>query len=124
MNLANTDRIKYRETLLVIVLGFLLLYLILNREWMLYVALVTGIAGMLSLHLNHWLHLGWFFLGEKLGFVVNKIVLGAVFFIVLLPMGMLSKLFRKDILNLKSSGKSGYHQRDHLYQPEDFENMW
>ena len=124
MKLADTDKIKYRETLLVIVLGFSLLYLILNREWMLYVALTTGVAGMLSIHLNRWIHLGWFLLGEKLGFVVNKIVLGAIFYFVLVPMGFLSKLFRKDIMNLKSSGESAYHQRDHLYHPDDFENMW
>ena len=124
MKQADTDKIKYRETLLVIVLGFSLLYLIFNREWMLYISLATGVAGMLSLHLNRWIHLGWFFLGEKLGFVVNKIVLGAIFYLVLVPMGFLSKLFRKDIMNLKSPGKSAYHQRDHLYRPADFENMW
>ncbi len=118
------DKAKYRETLLVIVLGFSVLYLILDRSWMLYTALATGIAGMLSLHLNRWIHIGWFFLGEKMGFVVGKVVLGAVFYIVLLPMGLLSRLFRKDIMNLRSPGKSGYYQRDHRYKPEDFENMW
>jgi len=124
MKIADTEKIKYRETLLVIVLGFALLSLILKRDWMLYVALGTGVAGMLSLYLNRWIHMGWFFLGEKLGFVVNKVVLGAVFFIVLMPMGLLSKLFRKDIMNLRLPEKSTYHHRDHTYGPDDIENMW
>ena len=118
------ERTRYRETLLVIVLGFSLLYLILDRNWMLYAALGLGIAGMLSVLLNRWIHITWFFIGEKLGFVVSKVVLGAVFYLVLLPMGLLSKLFRKDIFNLRYSGKSGYHRREHLYHPDDFENMW
>lgn len=124
MTIADNDKRKYRDTLLVIVLGFSILYLILDRDWMLYTGISAGVAGMLSIHLNRWIHLGWFFVGEKLGFVVSKVVLGAVFYIVLLPMGLLSQLFRKNGMNLRSSGKSGYFQRDHLYRPEDFENMW
>jgi hypothetical protein len=117
-------RARYRETLLVIVLGFTLLYLILDRNWMLYTALAAGIAGMLSVTLNRWIHTGWFFLGEKLGFVVSKVVLGAIFFIVLLPLGLLSRLFRKDMMDLRYRGQSTYHPRNHTYVPEDLENMW
>ncbi len=79
---------------------------------------------MLSIQLNRWIHMGWFFIGEKMGFVVSKVVLGAVFVAVLVPMGLLSRLFRNDIMNLHSPGKSGYHSRNHLYKPDDFENMW
>lgn len=124
MKAALSEKTRYRETLLVIVLGFSVLYVILDREWMLYVALATGIAGMISVVLNRWIHLGWFFLGEKMGFVVSKLVLGAVFYLILVPMGFLSGLFRKDIMNLRYSEKSGYFRREHLYGPEDFENMW
>jgi hypothetical protein len=118
------DRARYRETLLVIVLGFTVLYLLLDRNWLLYTALAAGIAGMLSLQVNRWIHQGWFFLGEKLGFVVGKIVLGAVFIVIVLPIGLLSRLLRKDIMNLRNRGTSCYHQRDHLYRPDDLENMW
>jgi len=120
----KTEKTKYRETLLVIVLGFSLLYLILEREWMFYLALGIGIAGMLSMKLNSWIHRGWFFLGEKMGWLVSKLVLGALFIIVLLPMSLLAALFRKEIMNLKSPEKSGFHRRDHNYAPRDLENMW
>ncbi|MCP4310119.1 MAG: hypothetical protein GY790_02550 [Bacteroidetes bacterium] len=121
---AQTERSKYRETLLVIVLGFSLLYLILDREWMLYVALGTGIIGMLSMKLNQWIHQGWLFIGEKLGFVVNKLVMGALYVAILLPISMLARIFRKDVMHLKPSTKSGFHKRDHLYEPDDLENTW
>lgn len=118
------ERTKYRETLLVIVLGFSLLYLILDRNWMLYTALGLGISGMLSSDLNRWIHMAWFFIGEKMGFVVSKVVLGALFFSVLIPISLLARIFRKDIMNLRSPRKSSFHQRDHLFEPGDFENMW
>jgi hypothetical protein len=118
------QKTAFRETLLVIVLGFMVLYLILGHLWMLYTAVVTGIAGMLSLTLNRWIHQAWFFAGEKLGFVVSRIILGAIYFLVLVPMGLLSRSFRKDPLDLKHRGESGFHRRDHVFRPEDLENMW
>ncbi|MDX2432966.1 MAG: SxtJ family membrane protein [Bacteroides sp.] len=120
----KTEQTRYRETLLVIVLGFSILYLITDREWMLYVALGTGIAGMISMKLNEWIHRAWFFLGEKMGWVVSKVILGALYIVILLPVSTLARISRKEIMNLKSPDKSGYHQRDHLYAPDDLENMW
>jgi hypothetical protein len=118
------ESVRYRETLLVIVLGFSLLYLFLDHTWLLYVAVLSGIPGLVSLRLNRWIHLGWYFIGEKLGFVVNKIVLGIIYLLVLVLMGMLSRLFRKDILNIQGKGGPAYHLRKHQYTPEDFENLW
>jgi len=122
--MVTNEPVRYRETLLVIVLGFLVLFLILDRQWMFYTALATGLAGMLSLRLNRWIHMAWFFLGEKMGFVIGKVVLSLVFFLVLVPVAWLSRLFRKDPLKLKARHQSTYHLRDHLYKAEDFENMW
>ena len=118
------QKIKYRETLLVLVLGFAILYLIFAHEWMLYTSVGLGILGMLSIHLNRWIHLGWTFIGEKLGFVVNKVVMGILYLAVLIPISMLARIFRKDIMHLKPGGKSSLHQRKHLYLPEDLKNPW
>jgi len=115
---------RYRETLLVIVLGFALLsFTRIGHEWMLYGALGLGVLGMLSMDLNRWIHQGWFFIGEKLGFVVSKVVLGALFMAILLPMALLSGIFRKDVMRLRSA-RGSYHRRDHLYEAKDLENMW
>ncbi len=116
--------VKVRETLLVIVLGFLVLHLIFEKDWMIYTSLVAGIAGMVSLRLNRWIHLFWFFLGEKLGFVVGKVVLGIVYLVVLLPMSFLARIFRKDLMNLRAPGKPAFTERDHEYNPDDFIDMW
>ncbi len=120
----KTENTKYRETLLVIVLGFSLLYLIMDREWMFYLSLGMGIVGMLSMKLNSWIHKGWLFLGEKMGWVMSKVLLGALYIVILLPVSFLAGLFRKEIMNLKSPEKSGFFRRDHEYVPGDLENMW
>lgn len=122
--LKDRELTRYRETLLVIVLGFSLLYLIFGRNWMLYTALGIGIPGIISVKINRLIHFAWFFIGEKLGFVVGKVVLGVIFFFILLPVSFLSRLFRKDMMNLKAPGNPRYHSRDHRYTPDDFINMW
>ena len=120
----KTLQTRYRETLLVIVLGFSILFLVTERDWMLYVALGSGVAGMLSMKLNGWIHHGWLFIGEKMGWVMSKLILGALYIAILLPVSALARISRKEIMNLKSPEKSGFHRRDHQFKPEDLENMW
>jgi hypothetical protein len=53
------------------------------------------------------------------------VILSAVFFLFLLPIAMLAKLFKKDLLQLKKTeGKSYYHERNHSYDRADLENPW
>lgn len=120
----ETDRAKVRETLLVIVLGFGLLYLWLDRTWMLYTALGAGLAGMVSLRLNRLIHQGWFFVGDRMGRIMSKLLLSVIFFLVLVPVSLLSRLFRKNGLRMKESANGTYHSRAHLFTADDFENMW
>jgi len=124
MIMAQKERSKYRETLLVIVLGFSLLYLIFNHLWMIYTAVSIGILGMLSIKINQWIHISWLFFGEKLGFVMNKLIMGALYFAILVPISLLARIFRKDIMHLKPSAKSGFFKRDHLYEANDLQNPW
>lgn len=105
-------------------LGFSILYLFTDREWMLYASVGMGILGLLSSQVNQWIHLIWLFIGEKLGYVVNKVVMGTLYMVVLLPISLLARIFRKDIMQLKPGTKSGMHQRNHLFGPGDFENPW
>ena len=132
MNLSNinhtrdgeTDRAKVRETLLVIVLGFGLLYVWMDRTWMLYTALGAGVAGMLSFRLNRLIHRGWLFLGDQMGRIMSKLLLSVIFFLVLVPVSLLSRLFRKNGLQMKKPANGTYHARAHLYTADDLENMW
>ena len=48
----------------------------------------------------------WIKLGEKIGHIIAPIIMFLIFIFVVTPIGLILKLFRKDILNLKFSKNS------------------
>jgi len=115
---------KTLEAMLVISTGFLVLYAIYKTEWMLYVAIGAGVIGIFINPLAVLVAKGWFKLGELLGFVVSKVVLTLLFYILLVPISLLHNLFNKDILALKRQNRSMWQSRDHKYVPNDLNNSW
>jgi hypothetical protein len=115
---------KILEATLVITTGFLLLFLIYGKQWMLYVSIGAGVSGILIKPLASLIAKAWFKLGDLLGFVVSKVVLATMFFIILVPVSFLHNIFNKDILQLKRTGKSLWKDRDHNYVPDDLKNSW
>lgn len=115
---------KTLEAILVMTTGFLVLYAIYRSEWMLYVAIGAGAIGLFINPLALLLAKGWFKLGELLGFVVSKVVLTLLFYLLLVPISLLHNLFNKDILALKRQDKSLWQNRDHEYVPNDLNNSW
>jgi len=104
--------------------GCIVLFLLFSLNWIWMVALAVGLAGMFSDKLTHWIHLAWFWIAEKLGYVTSKIVLGTLFVVVLLPLALLAKLFRKDFMLLKDRYPSYFVERPHVFQRKDLENPW
>jgi hypothetical protein len=71
--------------------------------------------------------LGWLKLAEVLGAVNSRILLGAIFFVFLTPIAVLSRLSRGDFLHLKrrvGADRSYWQRRDHAYTPEDLTKLW
>lgn len=69
----------------------------------------------------------WLGLSHLLGTVVSRILLTVVFFVLVLPVGLLRRLLAKDPLQLKKFGKgkeSVMKIRDHLYVPPDVEKPY
>jgi len=112
------------EAILVITTGFLLLFLIYEKTWLLYVSFGSGVTGIVIKPLAVLLAKGWFKLGEILGFVVSKVVLATMFFIILVPISFLYNIFNKDTLHLKRSDKSLWTKRNHRFVPDDLKNSW
>lgn len=64
----------------------------------------------------------WFGFSEKLGSVVSRIVLAIIYFIVVMPVGLLRKVLKKDSMMLKSFNKglpSSWVVREHKYSEKD-----
>tara|TARA_Y100000817_G_C16511768_1_gene391484 strand:+ start:221 stop:589 length:369 start_codon:yes stop_codon:yes gene_type:complete len=50
----------------------------------------------------------WFKFGIFLGKIVSPLVMGIIFFLLVTPIGILMRLFKKDLLNLKYNSKKSY----------------
>jgi hypothetical protein len=114
------------QSILAIAMGFLVIHILTHRNVFLWISLGVGVAALLSKWLAGTLAWGWLRLASGLGFVMSKVMLSIVYYVFLVPIALLARLFRKkDELQLKSSSQDSlYHTRDHLYMPEDFEKGW
>ena len=115
------------QSILVIVLGFLLLYFIFRWQGFLVISVVLGLPGLLSSYLRTYIVKGWEKLAKVLGFINSRIILSVIFFLILTPIALLSRLFSKDRMQLrrKRPEEDSYFKiREHEYGAEDFENPW
>ncbi len=67
-------------------------------------SLISLIAPLLLTPFNK----AWFLFGETMGKVVSPLVLGGIFFILLTPVALLTRLFGRDELRLKKRPVSTY----------------
>ncbi len=91
---------------------------------MLYTALGVGVTGILLKPLATIIAKGWYKLGDLLGFVVSNIVLALLFYIFLVPISLLYRLFNEDTFQLKKTDNSIWTNRDHEYSAGDLKNIW
>ncbi len=114
------------QSVLVILIGFLVLYAIFRWRGFLLIGGLLGIPGLLSPFLRNYILKGWNGFAKVLGFINSRIILSGIFFLILTPIALLSRLFSKDRMQLKrlKKGESYFKNRDHEYGPEDFENPW
>jgi membrane protease YdiL (CAAX protease family) len=118
----NQDRYK---SILVIVIGLLLLSLLFEKLQLDKAAIIIGTLALLSSFFAKWIEWAWFKLALGLGWVNSRILLTIIYFVFLLPIALVSRLFTKDPLKLKlRKEKTLYTQRDHLYTKEDLQNIW
>jgi hypothetical protein len=118
------EKARQKETIIVIGAGFLVLFFIFDKEWMSFVSLGVLLVGIISDALTAWIHTAWFWIAEKLGWVMSKVILGITFLLILVPVGALSKVFRKDMMMLKKRKDSYYRERDHVYEAGDMRDPW
>tara|TARA_Y200000002_G_scaffold294587_1_gene248922 strand:- start:15 stop:398 length:384 start_codon:yes stop_codon:yes gene_type:complete len=78
------------------------------RIWSLLISLVFLILGLINSKILTPLNKLWFKFGLFLGKIVSPLVMGFIFFIVVTPTGIIMRLMRKDLLNLKYNQKKTY----------------
>lgn len=116
------DRYK---TILVIVAGLLVASLIFKSAWLLYLALGVAALSAFVPAIAQGIEWGWLKLALGLGWINSRILLTLIYFLFLLPIAWISRLFTKDPLMLKRpKTKSLFVTRNHTYTKKDLENIW
>lgn len=113
-----------KSTILVISMGFIIIHLLFKVEWALFTALGFGMAGVISDTLSQKIEWAWMKLAHVLSKIIPTILLAAVFFLVLFPISLISKLFTKDPLMLSPKYKSYFVDINKTIDKKSMENIW
>ncbi|MDI6741196.1 MAG: SxtJ family membrane protein [Smithella sp.] len=113
-----------KSTILVISMGFLVLYLVFSWKWSVFVSLAVGMTGIISNSLSVLIEKGWMKLSHILSHIIPPVLLGAVFYLFLFPLSLVSKIFTKDPLMLSPQHKTYFIQIDKSVDKKSFEKIW
>ena len=78
------------------------------RIWSLVISFIFLALGLIYSKILTPLNRLWFKFGLLLGRFISPLVMGIIFFIVVTPTGIIMRLFKKDLLNLKYNKKETY----------------
>ncbi len=113
------------QTVLVITVGFLILYLVFKQNSLLYISIVVGVIGILSTYLSKKIEWVWFKLTHLLSLIVPNVLLGLIFYLFLTPIAFLANLTGKtDTLQIKKPSKSAFVTLNKKFTAEDLQKPW
>lgn len=120
-----TGNYKSKESVLVITVGFLLLYTVFKRKIFLDIALVIGLAGVLSTYLSERIDWAWNKLSLILSSISNTVLLTIIFLLVLTPIGLLRRALKKGSMTFfDTKKKSNFSDRPYSFTKKDLDNTW
>ena len=108
----NKENNKSFGILFFIVFLLIAIWPVINSEpiriWSIIISILFLILGITNSKILTPLKRGWIKLGEILGKVVAPIIMGFIYFIIITPIGILMRLFGKDLLNIKFNKNKSY----------------
>ena len=78
------------------------------RIWSLVISFIFLILGLINSKILTPLNRLWFKFGLLLGKFISPLIMGIIFFVVVTPIGIIMRLLKKDLLNLKYNKKGTY----------------
>jgi len=78
------------------------------RIWSLVISIIFLIFGLFNSKLLTPLNQLWYKFGILLGKFISPIIMGIIFFFVVTPIGLILRIFGKDVLNLKKNNAKSY----------------
>ena len=121
----NLINIKRKDNIAFGILFFILFLIIglyplksegLIRIWSVVLSLVFLIITIIRPNLFTFINKLWIQFGILLGKIISPIVMGLVFFFVVTPIGILVRIFKKDIMGLKRDANTYWIKREDKLQ--------
>ena len=78
------------------------------RIWSMIISIIFFILGLINSKILTPFNIIWMKLGIYLGIIISPLVMGIVFFLVVTPIGLLMRIFKKDLLKLKMNKINSY----------------
>ena len=78
------------------------------RVWSAIISLIFLVLGLLNSKILTPLNKVWFKFGIFLSKIRSTVIMGIIFFLVVTPIGLIMRIFRKDVLNLKYNKNQSY----------------
>jgi len=113
-----------QATVLVICTGLLVLSVLCAWPWAVYAALVLGLLGIISNSFSTAVAALWMTVARLLNRVVSSVLLGVVFYLVLLPVALVARRFTKDPLMLSRKHATYFVKIDKVIDKKDLEKPW
>lgn len=123
----DISREQSRDTGMAMVLLLLLAFVFRKRLELVYAAMALHVLNMVAPQLYRPVAMVWLGFSHLLGTIVSRIVLSIVFFLVVVPMGILRKMTGKDPMKLrvfKASGESVMIERNHTFTARDLDRPY
>ena len=77
-------------------------------KWSLVISLIFLLLGLINSKILTPVNKIWFKFGIFLGNIISPIIMAIVFFLIVTPIGLIMRVLRKDLLNLKFNTKKSY----------------
>ncbi len=78
------------------------------RIWSAIISLIFLVLGLLNSKILTPLNKLWFRFGIFLSKIISPLIMGIIFFLVVTPIGLIMRIFGKDVLNLKYNKNQSY----------------
>jgi len=112
------------KNILVIVIGLLSIDYIFNVKYLTFIAYSIGVLSVLIPPVAFGTDWVWMKLALVLGWINSRILLTLIFFLILVPIALLRRVFGNSALQLDRNQETVFKSRNHLYRKEDLSETW
>ena len=95
-------------------------------NYFLYIGCILVVFGFLLPYLLKPIYIPWMILSNIIGWIMTRVILSVIFYLIMTPIGLITRLLGEDFLGLKNIGSSTYwNSRDSANElNQDYEKQF